>query len=78
MQWRSQKRKDKEKQEQMKSLKTGDAVLLTGGIVGKVSNVKEKTVIVRTSDSKIEVLRGAVAQILKGDDMPTDVDSGKN
>ena len=74
---RPQRRREKERRAMIEAVKSGARVLLTSGIIGEVSNVKDKTLIVRIAEkTKIEVLKSAVAQILeeKGD-LPSDVQS---
>ena len=62
---RPQKRREKERQELLNAVKTGDRVLFGGGILGVVANVKEKTLVVKIADGvKVEILRGAVSQVL--------------
>ncbi len=67
---RPTKRREKDRQELLNAVKTGDRVLFGGGMLGVVSNVKEKTLMVKIADGvKVEVVRGAVSQILdKGED----------
>lgn len=70
---RPQQRREKERRALMDAIKTGDRVLFAGGIFGIVSNVKEKTVVVKIADNvKIEMLRGAVSQVLSKDEEPTE------
>jgi len=68
---RPQRRREKERKAMISAVKTGERVLLTSGILGEISNVKEKTVIVQIAEkTKIEVLKSAVSQIIeKGDDV---------
>ena len=76
---RPQRRKDQDRQALLKQVKTGDRVLFSGGIVGIVANVKEKTLVVKIADkTKIEILRGAVSQVLGEGELPADVDSDKS
>lgn len=61
-----ERKKRKELEEQLNSLKKNDRVVTTGGIVGVVINANPgaKTVIVRIDDNvKIEVLRSHIAHI---------------
>ncbi len=60
---RPQQKKAKEHAELLKTLKRGDKVVTNGGIVGVIVSVKEKHVVVRSEDSKFEVLRTAVSEI---------------
>ena len=55
------------------SIDTGDEVVTTGGIIGTVTNRKDKTLIVKIADNvKIEVSRGAVTQILDKGEQPAE------
>jgi len=47
----------------LKSIKPGDKISTTSGIVGTVVAVKEKTVSIRSADSKLEILKSAVSEI---------------
>jgi len=72
---RPQRRREKERQELMKNIKTGDRVLFSGGIIGIVSNVKEKTFVIKIAEkTKVEVLRGAVTQVLDKAELPVDLE----
>jgi len=68
---RPQKRREKERQALLSATKTGDKILFAGGMLGVVSNVKEKTLIVKIADNvKVEIVRGAVSQVLDKGDVP--------
>ena len=68
---RPQKRREKERQALLNAVKTGDRVLFAGGILGVVANVKEKTLVVKIADGvKVEVVRGAVSQVLDKGELP--------
>jgi preprotein translocase subunit YajC len=47
------------------TLKSGDKVVTTSGIVGVIVTVKEKTVSLRSSDAKMEVTKSSVVEILE-------------
>ena len=47
----------------MSNLKAGDKVLTASGIVGVVLGVKDKTVSIRSADSKLEVLKSTISEI---------------
>jgi len=47
----------------MKNLKAGDRILTGSGIVGVIVGVKEKTVSIRSADSKLEVLKSTISEI---------------
>jgi preprotein translocase subunit YajC len=60
---RPQQKKTREHAELLKSLKSGDKVVTSGGIVGTVLTVKDKFVTVRSGDAKFEVLKSAVSDV---------------
>lgn len=63
---RPQMRREKERKQMLSSVKTGDRVLFSGGILGTVTNVKEHTLMIKVADNvKIEVASGAVAKVLE-------------
>jgi preprotein translocase subunit YajC len=51
----------------LESLKSGDKVVTSSGIVGVVITVKDKTVSLRSSDAKMEVTKASVTEILERD-----------
>src|SRR6476619_1350938 len=55
-----QRKKTKEHAELLKTLRIGDKILTSGGIVGTVVGVKDKSVSIRSADTKLEVLKSAV------------------
>lgn len=60
---RPQQKKAKEHATLMQSLRAGDKVVTTSGIMGVVVTVKERSVSLRSADTKLEVLKSAVAEI---------------
>lgn len=60
---RPQQKKAKEQEQLLKSLKRGDKVITSSGIVGVVVAVNERTVTVRSADTKLELLKSAVSDI---------------
>ena len=63
---RPQQKKNKEHQEMVKRLKAGDQVVTAGGIHGRITGVKDKSVTVRIADQvEIEVSRMSVAAVQK-------------
>jgi preprotein translocase subunit YajC len=74
---RPQKRREKERQALLSAVKTGDRVLFAGGLLGVVANVKDKTLIVKIADGvKVEVVRGAITQVLDKGNVPEKDASG--
>jgi preprotein translocase subunit YajC len=63
---RPQQKQRKEQENLLKNIKTGDKVLLNSGIYGIVTNVKEKTLMVKIADNvKVEVLKSAVGSVVQ-------------
>jgi preprotein translocase subunit YajC len=60
---RPQQKKAREHTELLKTLKPGDKVVTSGGILGVIVSVKEKSVSLRSADTKLEVLKSAVSEI---------------
>ena len=59
----SQRKKQKQHEALLKTLKTGDKVTTSSGIVGIVVGLKEKSVNIRSADTKLEILKSAVTEI---------------
>ena len=56
-----QKRRQQEVQDLIASLKMGDTVVTNGGIIGKIVQLNEKSLIIRSADkSNLEIARSAV------------------
>src|SRR5688500_13522863 len=60
---RPQQKKARQHGDLLKTLKPGDKVLTSGGIVGTVVSVKDKTVSIRSADTKLELLKSAISDI---------------
>lgn len=66
---RPQQKKQKDHEKLVQAVKTGDEVVTSAGIHGTVSNVKDKTVIIRIADNvKVEFDRTAIAAVEKSAD----------
>lgn len=66
--FRPQMRKQKEQAALVSQLKTGDRVVTSSGIHGLISNVKDRTVIVKIADNvKIEMEKTAVSNVVKAE-----------
>lgn len=62
---RPQQKQRKEHAALLKNLKSGDRVLSSGGIFGIVTNVKEKTLMVKIADNvKVEMTKSAVSTVV--------------
>lgn len=58
-----QQKKQKQHAALLKSLKAGDKVVTSAGIVGVVVGLKDNVVTIRSEDSKLEVLKSSVQDI---------------
>ena len=63
---RPQQKQRKEHENLLKNVKSGDRVLTSGGIFGIVTNVKEKTLMVKIADNvKVEVAKTAITTVVQ-------------
>ncbi|MGA2602934.1 MAG: preprotein translocase subunit YajC [Verrucomicrobiia bacterium] len=63
---RPQQKQRKDQENLIKNVKTGDKILLNSGMFGIVSNVKEKSLMVKIADNvKVEVLKSAVGSVVQ-------------
>lgn len=70
---RPQQRKEKERRRQIADAKKGQRVVFGGGIFGVIANTKEDTFVVKIADNvKVEILKGAVSQVLEKGAQPAD------
>ena len=61
---RPQQKKAKDHAKLLETLRPGDKVVTSGGMMGTILTVKEKTVTLRSADSKLEVTKSAVGEIV--------------
>lgn len=62
---RPQQKRAKQQAEMLKAIKRGDKVVTTGGIIGIVSAVREKSLTIKSDDSKLEVTKAAIGEVLE-------------
>ena len=61
---RPQQKRQRELQEMISTLKTGDRIVTSGGIIGTITSVKDTSLLIRSADKSIlEISRSAVAGI---------------
>ena len=60
---RPQQKRAKELSNLLSGLKPGDKVVTGSGIVGTVVSVKDRTVSVRSAETKLELLKSAITEI---------------
>jgi preprotein translocase subunit YajC len=63
---RPQQKQKKEQENLLKNIKSGDRVLTTGGLYGIVTNVKERSFMVKIADNvKVEVAKSAIGTVVQ-------------
>ena len=63
---RPQRKKQKELQQQIDAMKSGDSVITAGGLHGLVTNIKDRTVILKVADNvKLEFEKTSIATVVK-------------
>lgn len=62
---RPQQKKQKQHQALLAALKPRDKVVTNSGLVGEVIALKDKTLTLRCGESKLEVLKSAVAEVFE-------------
>jgi preprotein translocase subunit YajC len=70
---RPQQKRAKEHRTLLESIKTGEYVLTSGGIYGRVTGIKDNIITVEISDKvRVKVNRGNIAGVVKADVMKPD------
>ena len=70
---RPQQKKAREQEALLKSLRPKDKILTSSGIIGVIVDVKERSVSIRSADSKFEVLKSAIVEITERSGEPSEV-----
>jgi preprotein translocase subunit YajC len=60
---RPQQKKAREHTNLLTKLKVGDKIVTTGGIIGTVVSLKDKNVAIRSADTKMDILKSAIAEV---------------
>ena len=64
--FRPQRLKQKELEKTVSELQKGDKIVTSGGLLGIVAGLKEKTVVVKVADNvRVEILRSSVTHVEK-------------
>ena len=61
--FRPQQKKARQHAEMLKTIKNGDRVVTTSGILGTIIGIKDKSVSLRSADTKLEVLKSSIAEV---------------
>ena len=62
---RPQQKKAKEHDQLLKTLRPGDKIVTSAGIIAVVVTVKEKSVTIRSADAKMEITKSSVGEVLE-------------
>ncbi|HON04284.1 MAG TPA: preprotein translocase subunit YajC [Fervidobacterium sp.] len=61
-----QRRKEKEFKQMLESLKRGDNIITTGGVVGKIIDIKKDVIKIKSANStELEIHKAYIAKVLK-------------
>jgi len=64
---RPQQKRAKEHRALLSNLKEGDKVLTNGGIIGRITGIRDDEITVEISDKvRVKFARGSITQVLKG------------
>ena len=61
--FRPQQKKAREQADMLKTIKSGDKIVTNSGILATVVTVKEDSITIRSADAKLEITKGAIAEI---------------
>ncbi|HEY3863876.1 MAG TPA: preprotein translocase subunit YajC [Verrucomicrobiae bacterium] len=67
-----QRKKAKELESTLKTLKSGDKIVTSSGILGVVLGIKDKTLSIRSADTKLEILKSSVQEVLERSAEPSE------
>jgi preprotein translocase subunit YajC len=59
----SQRKKAKEQENMLKNLRAGDKIVTASGILGVILSIKEKSISIRSADTKLEILKSAITEV---------------
>ena len=62
---RPQQKQARQQDDMRKAIKKGDKIVTTGGILGTVVGVKDKSLTIRSEETKFEILKSAVGQVVE-------------
>jgi preprotein translocase subunit YajC len=67
-----QRKKAKELEATLKALKAGDKVVTSSGILGVVLSIKDKTLSIRSAETKLEILKSSVLEVIERSGEPSE------
>jgi preprotein translocase subunit YajC len=61
-----QRRREKEFKQMIESLKKGDTIITTGGVVGKIVDIKKDVIKIKSANStELEIHKAYIAKVIK-------------
>ncbi len=60
-----QRKKAKDLEATIKSLKSGDKIVTSSGILGVILTIKDKSLSIRSADTKLEILKSSVLEVIE-------------
>ena len=67
-----QRKKAKEQDLMLKALKAGDKIVTASGIIGVVLSIKDRSVSIRSAETKLEVLKSAITEVTERSSEPAE------
>ena len=67
---RPQQKRQREARELAASVKPGDEIVTTGGILGRVHSIKEKTFLLTVAEGRLEMDKSVIGQVVRRRDEP--------
>jgi preprotein translocase subunit YajC len=65
---RPQQKKSKEHKNLLDNLKRGDEIVTTGGLIGKITAITDRTITVEVADKiRVKILRSQIMTVLQGE-----------
>lgn len=66
--WRPEQKRRKDMDKKRSGMKKGDKVTAMG-IVGTIDKIKENTIVIKSGEGKIEILKGAISDVQASEDI---------
>jgi len=67
-----QRKRTKQLEATIKALKAGDKVVTSSGILGVVLSIKDKTLSIRSAETKLEILKSSVLEVIERGGEPSE------
>jgi preprotein translocase subunit YajC len=67
-----QRKRTKQLEATIKALKAGDKIVTSSGILGVVLSIKDKTLSIRSAETKLEILKSSVLEVIEKGGEPSE------